>query len=204
MIGNQEPLWVVDGIVQSDPVNVDPAQLNDLDFVNLLGNAISGLNPEDIERIDVLKDAAATAIYGTRAANGVIVITTKKGKVGKPTVSYAFTGTFSRRPYYSDKTVNLMNSKERVEASRELFERQIGYNNVTNFVGYEKAYLDYQAGLIDFTEFNRLTDYYETLNTDWFDVLLQNSFSHKHTLSLSGEVKIFVIMRPWGIMIKEV
>lgn len=186
VIGNQEPLWVVDGIVQSDPVNVDPAQLNDLDFVNLLGNAISGLNPEDIERIDVLKDAAATAIYGTRAANGVIVITTKKGKVGKPTVSYAFTGTFSRRPYYSDKTVNLMNSKERVEASRELFERQIGYDNVTNFVGYEKAYLDYQAGLIDFTEFNRLTDYYETLNTDWFDVLLQNSFSHKHTLSLSG------------------
>lgn len=186
VIGNQEPLWVVDGIVQSDPVNVDPAQLNDLDFVNLLGNAIAGLNPEDIERIDVLKDAAATAIYGTRAANGVIVITTKKGKIGKPTVSYAFTGTFSRRPYYSDKTVNLMNSKERVEASRELFERQIGYDNVSNFVGYEKAYLDYQAGLIDFTEFNRLTDYYETLNTDWFDVLLQNSFSHKHTLSLSG------------------
>ncbi len=186
VIGNQEPLWVVDGIVQSDPVNVNPAQLNDLDFVNLLGNAIAGLNPEDIERIDVLKDAAATAIYGTRAANGVIVITTKKGKIGKPTVSYAFTGTFSRRPYYSDKTVNLMNSKERVEASRELFERQIGYDNVTNFVGYEKAYLDYQAGLIDFTEFNRLTDYYETLNTDWFDVLLQNSFSHKHTLSLSG------------------
>lgn len=55
---------MVDGIVQQDPVNVDPAQLNDLDFVNLLGNAITGLNPDDIEQIDVLKDAASTAIYG--------------------------------------------------------------------------------------------------------------------------------------------
>ena len=62
VLGNQEPLWVVDGIVQTDPVNVDPSELNSLDFVNLLGNAISGLNPDDIEQIDVLKDAAATAI----------------------------------------------------------------------------------------------------------------------------------------------
>lgn len=186
IIGNQEPLWVVDGIVQSDPVDVDPAQLNDLDFVNLLGNAISGLNPEDIERIDVLKDAAATAIYGTRAANGVIVITTKKGKVGPPTVSYAFTGTFTRRPYYTDKAIYMMNSKERVEASRELFDRQIGFTNVGVFVGYEKAYMDYSAGRITYKEFQELTDYYETVNTDWFDILTQNSFSHKHTLSLSG------------------
>ena len=90
VLGSQEPLWVIDGIIQEDPVNVDPDQLNDLDFVNLLGNAISGLNPEDIEQIDVLKDAAATALYGTRAANGVIVITTKEGKVGPPSVRYSF------------------------------------------------------------------------------------------------------------------
>ncbi|MFC3355551.1 TonB-dependent receptor plug domain-containing protein [Sphingobacterium zeae] len=67
-------------IVLTDPVNVDPQQINDLDFVNLLGNAIAGLNPEDIEQIDVLKDASATALYGAKAGNGVIVITTKKGK----------------------------------------------------------------------------------------------------------------------------
>lgn len=79
-MGNREPLWVIDGVVQYDPVAVDPSQLNDPDFVNLLGNAISGLNPEDIEQIDVLKDASATALYGVKAANGVIVITTKKGR----------------------------------------------------------------------------------------------------------------------------
>ena len=81
VLGNQEPLWVLDGVVLADPVNVDPSQLNDLDFVNLLGNAISGLNPDDIEQIDVLKDAAATAIYGTRAANGVITITPLEARV---------------------------------------------------------------------------------------------------------------------------
>ena len=75
---------MVDGIIVNDPVNLSPDVLNDPDYVNRIGNAISGLNPQDIERLDVLKDAAATALYGTRAANGVIVVTTKRGHVGKP------------------------------------------------------------------------------------------------------------------------
>lgn len=57
--------------------------------LSLLGNAISGVNPMDIESITFLKDASATAIYGTQAANGVIVVTTKKGKVGKPSVTFS-------------------------------------------------------------------------------------------------------------------
>lgn len=186
VLGNQEPLWVLDGVILQDPVNVDPASLNDLDFVNLLGNAISGLNPDDIEQIDVLKDAAATAIYGTRAANGVIVITTKKGHAGPPTVTYSLTGTINRRPHYREKNIYLMNSQERVAVSRELFERGMGFQGVSNWVGYEAAYMDYKAGRIDFNEFNRLSQYYEGINTDWFDILTDNSFSNKHTLSISG------------------
>lgn len=191
ILGNQEPLWVVDGIIQQDPVNVDPQQLNDLDFVNLLGNAIAGLNPDDVEQIDVLKDAAATALYGVRAANGVIVITTKKGKVGPPTVSYSLTGSFSTRPRYSDKGLNLMNSKERVDVSREMMERGVrysgSYNSFTDWIGYEKAYLDYfKNGSISFEEFQRRSAYYETLNTDWFDILCRDVFSHNHSLSISG------------------
>ena len=130
VLGNREPLWVLDGVVLTDPVNVDPAQINDLDFVNLLGNAISGLNPNDIEQIDVLKDASATALYGAKAGNGVIVITTKKGKAGPPSVTYSGTGSFTRRPRYSDRAIYLMNSKERVDVSRELVERGVYYNNV--------------------------------------------------------------------------
>lgn len=186
VLGNQEPLWVLDGVILHDPVNVDPAQLNDLDFVNLLGNAISGLNPDDIEQIDVLKDAAATAIYGTRAANGVIVITTKKGQVGAPRVSYAMSGTFQRRPHYSDRTMYLMNSKQRVDVSREMFERGMSFNNISNWVGYEGAYMDYKNGKIDFNEFSRLSSYYETVNTDWLGLLTENSFSQKHSVNVSG------------------
>ena len=186
VLGNQEPLWVVDGVVQTDPVNVDPNQLNDLDFVNLLGNAISGLNPDDIEQIDVLKDAAATAIYGARAANGVIVVTTKKGKMGPPRVSYSMVGTVNIRPHYCDRSVNMMNSQERVDVSREMFERGMEYRKTINWVGYEAAYLDYKAGRLDFGQFRSMSDYYETVNTDWFDLLCQNSFTNKHTVSLSG------------------
>ena len=191
ILGSQEPLWVVDGIVVQDPVNVDPAQLNDLDFVNLLGNAISGLNPNDIERIDVLKDASATALYGAKAANGVIVITTKVGKIGAPTVSYSMDGTFTQRPRYSDRGFNMMNSKERVDVSRELMEMGVGYSGVygstDDWIGYEKAYLDYyRDGVITFDEFQRQAQWYETMNTDWLGILTNDVFSHNHTLSISG------------------
>lgn len=186
VLGNREPLWVLDGVVLTDPVNVDPAQINDLDFVNLLGNAISGLNPNDIEQIDVLKDASATALYGAKAGNGVIVITTKKGKAGPPSVTYSGTGSFTRRPRYSDRAIYLMNSKERVDVSRELVERGVYYNNVDSWVGYEAVVQDYYNGAIDYKEYNRLVSYYETLNTDWFDIVCQDVFSHSHTLSLSG------------------
>ena len=191
VLGNQEPLWVVDGIVQTDPVNIDPNQLNDLDFVNLLGNAISGINPEDIEQIDILKDASATAIYGARAGNGVIVVTTKKGKPGPPSVNYSFSASFSRRPHYSDKFVNMMNSKERVAYSRELIENHQAYGFIKSWVGYEGAMKDYYDGNISFEEMQRRVGYYEGLNTDWFDLLTQNAFTNKHTVSVSGGSSIF-------------
>ncbi|MFR4036756.1 MAG: TonB-dependent receptor plug domain-containing protein [Butyricimonas faecalis] len=158
ILGSQEPLWVIDGVIQEDPVNVDPENLNDLDFVNLLGNAISGLNPEDIEQIDVLKDAAATAIYGKKAANGVIVITTKAGKQGPPSVMYSVSGSFTQRPRYSDRSVNVMNSKERIAFSRDMIENRLAYPKITSWVGYEAAYRDYINGQIGYSEYKSLVD----------------------------------------------
>ncbi len=102
LIGSREPLWVLDGVIINDPVNLSANDLNNPDYVNRIGNAIAGINPNDIERIDVLKDAAATAIYGTRAANGVIVVTTKRGKAGKTRVGYSGTVTMRKHPSYSD------------------------------------------------------------------------------------------------------
>ncbi len=186
VLGSQEPLWVVDGIIQTDPVDVDPSQINDLDFVNLLGNAISGLNPNDIEQIDVLKDASATALYGARAANGVIVITTKKGKTGPPSVSYSFAGSLKPRSRYTDKSIYVMNSRERIDYSREIIEKGLSYSNVSGWVGYEGALMDYWKGKIDFAEFQRQVNLYESVNTDWLGELCQDAFSHNHTLSISG------------------
>ena len=75
--GTQDPLWVLDGIPLEGTDVPEPDELNDI--TNMKQSSIAGLNPADIENITILKDAAATAIYGARAANGVIVITTKKG-----------------------------------------------------------------------------------------------------------------------------
>lgn len=191
VLGNQAPLWVVDGEILTDPVNVDPTTINDLDFVNLLGNAISGLNPEDVEQIDVLKDASATAIYGPKASNGVIVITTKKGKPGPPAVSYSLSGTYRRRPHYSDRAVNVMNSMERVAYSRDLLDSGMEIPNSESKVGYESAYYDYYSGLIDHQQFIEKVRRMETVNTDWLGILMQNSLSHNHSLSISGGAENF-------------
>lgn len=186
VLGNQEPLWVLDGIVLRDPVNVSPSLINNLDFVNLVGNAISGINPEDIERIDILKDASATALYGAKAANGVINITTKKGKVGPPSVTYSMNGKFTARPRYSDKSIYLMNSKERIAYSREIIEKGLSYPTITNWVGYEGALNKLNNGVYTDREFQEEVDRLETVNTDWFDLLTEDVFSNSHTLSLSG------------------
>lgn len=186
LLGNQSPLWVLDGIILTDPVNVDASEINSLDFVNLLGNAISGLNPDDIEKIDVLKDASATAIYGPQASNGVIVITTKKGKIGRPSVSYSISGTFRQRPRYTDRAVNVMNSQERINYSREIIEGKLEVPSLESWVGYEAAYSDYLHNKITRDEFNKKVRDMETANTDWLGILMQDTYSHAHTLSVSG------------------
>ena len=186
LIGNREPLWVVDGIIVQDPVDISPEELNDPDYINRIGNAIAGINPQDIERLDVLKDAAATALYGTKAANGVIVITTKKGHVGRPIINYSMTTTLRQRPSYKDRSVNVMNSKERIQFSRELIASQYQFADDMALVGYENLLTKLYNHELTEAEFNREVAYLETVNTDWFDLLTQNSVSHQHTLSVSG------------------
>ena len=186
LIGNREPLWVVDGIVLQDPVNISPEELNNPDYVNRIGNAIAGLNPQDIERLDILKDAAATALYGAKAANGVIVITTKKGHIGKPIISYNMNVSYKRRPRYTDRQVDLMNSKERMEFSKDLVDSGYKFPGGMNMVGYEGLVNQLYRGTLTYDEFTKQVQYLECLNTDWFDLLTEDAFSHQHTVSISG------------------
>lgn len=186
LIGNREPLWVLDGFILRDPVGISNEELNDPDYINLIGNAIAGINPEDIARIDVLKDAAATALYGTKAANGVIVVTTKKGAIGKARVSYSHSSKLTRRPRYTDRTVNLMNSQERVRFGKELADSHYSFPSQMPMVGYEGALYRHQTGKTNWDEFQNEVAWYEEVNTDWFKILTHDTYSHSHTMSVSG------------------
>lgn len=186
LIGNREPLWVLDGVVLQDPVNVSPEELNDPDYVNRIGNAIAGINPQDIERIDVLKDASATALYGAKAANGVIVVTTKRGHVGKPVVSYNMTTSLKLRPRYTDRKIDLMNSQERIAFSKYLVQNGYHFTQNSDLVGYENIMQQFFNGNIDYSEVMTQTRQLEKMNTDWFDILTKDALSTSHSVSLSG------------------
>lgn len=187
--GNQSPLWVIDGVIYEDPVPLSNDDINSFDNINLIGNALTGINPQDIESIDVLKDASATAIYGVKAANGVISVTTKRGDEGAPKLTYSFSGSFVQTPSYDD--FNLMNSKERIDVSREMYARNLGYSSGGFYenadrLGYEGALMNYWDGKYDFQEFRKQVSYLETLNTDWFDELYRPAFNQAHAVNVSG------------------
>ena len=119
--GNRDPLWVVDGIIQEDfQVTLDSGDLMTKNLQDIIGNQISWLNPADIENITILKDASATAIYGSKASNGVIEITTKKNTTDRLTVNYSANFNIGQRPNYG--MFNFMNSQERVRFSQEAFD----------------------------------------------------------------------------------
>ncbi|SKB95397.1 TonB-linked outer membrane protein, SusC/RagA family [Sphingobacterium nematocida] len=186
ILGNREPLWVLDGFIMHDPVNITNDELNDPDYINLIGNAIQGINPQDIERVDILKDASATALYGTRAANGVIVVTTKKGAIGPARFTYNHSSKVSLRPTYTDKNINLMNSQERIRFGKDLVDLHYQFPSNMPLVGYEGAIQRYYKGLLSYEEFLSEVKWYETVNTDWFDILTRNSYSQDNTLGVSG------------------
>ncbi|WP_162996976.1 SusC/RagA family TonB-linked outer membrane protein [Mucilaginibacter kameinonensis] len=186
ILGNRDPIWVVDGVVVNDPVGIDPSTINDLDFVNRLGNAISGLKPYDIDQIDVLKDASATALYGVRAANGVIVITTKKGKIGEPVINFDQSTTLTKRPRYTDNNIRLMNSRQRVDYSKDIINSGLEYSGNINYVGYEGALNNLYTGKITYDQFQAQVSQMETMNTDWFGTILKDAISTQNNISVSG------------------
>lgn len=191
LTGNSSPLWVVDGVVLEDPVPLTPAELNTPDLVNRIGNSISGINPQDIESITVLKDASASAIYGVRAAGGVIVLTTKRGQEGKPLININIGTSVTQRPRYSD--FNLMNSKERIDIEQFYFDSGLQYYNSdanVNSVGLAGAYARYKnRDLKNWKQFEDEVKLAQTYNTDWFDELFRDAIGSTTSFSISGGSK---------------
>lgn len=184
IIGARAPIWVLDGIILEDPVNVDVTNIDSPDASYLIGNAIAGVNARDIESITVLKDASATAIYGVRAANGVVVVTTKKGRSGKTQVNYSGNISLNQRINYQD--LDLMNAGQRVKLSQEIIEDKALYSQMPINVGYEGLYMRYNNRLISADQFNSELSEMVSRNTDWYKILFRNSLSHNHTVSLNG------------------
>lgn len=129
ILGNVQPLWVIDGAVYEDLVHLSLDQLASGDAVTLIGSAIAGLNPADIQDIQVLKDASATSVYGARALNGVIVVTTKQGQRETPLkVNYSTENSVRLRPNYGQ--YDLLNSQETMALYQEMEEK--GYFDVNS------------------------------------------------------------------------
>jgi len=193
--GDNKPLWVVDGVVLEDIINISNDQLSSGDPTTLLGSSVAGINSNDIETFDILKDAAATALYGARAMNGVIVITTKKGRSGKTSVNYTGNFTTQLKPMYSE--YNIMNSAQQMSVLGELDRKGILTPNIlsgANYGVYGKMY-DYintpdangNFRLINTTEAKAaFLKGYAATNTDWFDLLFKNSLVQEHNISISS------------------
>ena len=144
---SNNPLIVIDGIAM------------DNNGVSGLSNPLSLVNPQDIESFNVLKDASATAIYGSRGSNGVIIITTKKGRRGqRPSVSYNGSATWSMKK----KTIDVMNGDEYRDFVKKIFAGNTREENALSLLG--------------------------NANTDWQNEIYRTAFSHDHNLTVAGSV----------------
>ena len=161
---SNNPLIVIDGLSM------------DSYGVQGLSNPLSLVNPNDIESFTVLKDASATAIYGSRASNGVIIITTKKGRKGqKPQISYSGNVSVSA----VKKKMDVMNSSEYIDFAKQLVVAQKGYTDEQWLASPEYASLGY-------TDAN---GNHVMANTDWQDEIYRTAVSTDHNITISGGIK---------------
>ncbi|NDP21785.1 MAG: SusC/RagA family TonB-linked outer membrane protein [Paludibacter sp.] len=192
--GNSKPLWVVDGVVVEDAIDVSSDDLSSGNAETLISSAIAGINADDIESFQILKDGSATSIYGARAMAGVVVITTKKGTVGASKINY--TGEFTSRmiPTYSD--FNISNSQQQMGIYQEM-ERKgwLEFANIATTANsgvYGRMYQlinQYENGGYGLVNSTSAKNAYlreaEFRNTDWFTKLYNKNLTQNHAISIS-------------------
>ncbi|MCC8019381.1 MAG: SusC/RagA family TonB-linked outer membrane protein [Rikenellaceae bacterium] len=197
IFGNSKPLWVVDGVIIEDVTEVNTSQLSSGDAVTMISSAVAGLNADDIESFQILKDGSATSVYGAKAMAGVIVITTKRGSAGVTRINY--TGEFTTRlkPQYSE--YNIMNSQDQMGIYQEL--KSKGFLNMSETLRASKSGVygrmyalnnlyDESAGQFGLPNTVKAQNEYlrqaEYRNTDWFDLLFSNAVQMNHSVSISS------------------
>lgn len=174
LTGNVEPLYVLDGM---------PLQEGEVSggMNALISNGIGNIPPENIESITILKDATAAAIYGSRAANGVIVITTKTGKSGSDYVNYSGKWGITMLP---QNKFNFMNSAEKIQFERNVFNDYHQPYEQSGRVGQLLNLVENGSMLPE--EAERQIALLGQNNTNWINQLYRRATSHSHNISLSG------------------
>lgn len=185
--GDNEPLYVVDGIIVNSSTEDTADPLTGGSSYLSPQNGLTGINPQDIESIEVLKDASATAIYGSRGANGVILITTKKGIEGEPTFQY----NLITRMGEATRLYEMLNASQYVLYQNEARAQQ----------GFSPKFYTYEDGTIaQFTD----SEEFMLANADslprlgpvnWYDDIFEPSFSQNHRLTVRGgtrEAKYYI------------
>lgn len=194
--GSSKPLWVVDGIILEDIVEVSSDDLSSGDVSTLISSAIAGLNSDDIESFEILKDGSATSIYGARAMAGVIVITTKKGIPGVSRISYTSEYTYRLTPSYGD--FNIMNSQEQMSVYEDM--RENGWLNYAELAtAAESGVYGRMYQRLSQTDANgkfllkntpqakaAFLRQAEQRNTDWFKELFNTNIMQSHSISMSS------------------
>lgn len=173
---SSEPLIVIDGVPYSTDIDddFDFSTANDEDLGALLNIA-----PTDIQSVEVLKDAAATAIWGTKGANGVLVITTKKGKTGK--TNFSFSTKFTTK--FEPNTIPMLNGNEYTALMQEAIWNSANYtgfgsDNKYLRLLYDTPEIGYSPNWTYFDEYNQ--------NTDWLDEVRKTAFTTDNNFSMSG------------------
>ncbi len=160
-----EPLYVVDGV---------PVQTGNVSYTGSI-NPLADINPADILSMDVLKDAAAAAMYGSRAANGVVLITTKKGQQEKAKISYnTWVGVT-----VPSKTVDVMNAQQYVDFKNLTVKNRYGTDERSLTSGYTSPYGNKAYNMWKLTDGSYV-------DTDWSKEVFQTGLQHSHAVSISG------------------
>jgi len=164
-------------------INASSEPLIIMDGVQISSTAYNSINPNDIEEISVLKDAAASSIYGSRAANGVIVIKTKSGKPGEPTIQYSFQ--YGKSEVQDLKNVRLMTSAEKLQ-----YEYELGYTNpyIQSEISPANGF-PANSTITSISAAQRQAVWNDIISKgagNWKDYLLQKGTTQTHEISLSG------------------
>ena len=182
---SNEPLYIVDGFPiakldqqKGENGRMDPGTQGVLNF----------LNPNDVESIEVLKDASATAIYGARAANGVVIVTTKRGREGKAVVNYSYNYSYQ---HYSDKYDVLSLRDWMIEKNKSSWEYWIWENEVGPWGSktLEAALAAPKSGLAYTRPYTDAQIAAAGAGTDWVGLITRNGHIQEHNLSIQGGSK---------------